>query len=773
MGTSGDLSQEQNHGIVPRFTENLFQWIASAERDEATKYQVKVSFLELYHEDIIDLLNMSTSSQINIREDVSGNITWSGVYEQLVENAADLLNCLYQGSLNRTTGSTDMNSNSSRSHAIFSVTLNQQLPQSTIHSKFHFVDLAGSERLKRTNAIGDRAKEGISINSGLLALGNVISALGDEKKKQSHVPYRNSKLTRLLQDSLGGNSQTLMLACVSPADSNANETLSTLKYANRAKNITNRVVLNQQLSEVDTMKQEIARLRHELKINDAFMKEVHAELDDLRAKNLALSNSAGKPVIDGIDETDKKPRALVVRSQRKQQTKLAQHSSSTAVEDDDDGATLVDSTSFSESVRSHRSTSTRRRKKNHSEHKKKGSSSSSSTTTTDHSTITKDNFSLDKHRSRTRKESLFIKQIKADNDASPDPTLFTKMLNLFQSSIREQKQLIHRIQELQQPVMTHDPPLKKKMNKPSLMRQPNAIMPLSNNNNMEETTHRTTRVVEENKIIPGQLKQINAHVKKAVALLKTESSALQLVDKLKCILQDITGICNTKSSKSTTTTTTQSSEVVIKRGPVALSNNTVKRVHVAESHREIQRLIAFDSVKSNTICAEICKSLKEKKFKLMREQKDLLKERKAMLKEFYKDDYAEQQQKQQYMDERIDVITVEVDFITEQLKLLQPTITSNKVEKSLIDIIKPLKEQDLRSLLFMVIQQDVVQLSVTTQLKDLTLTALERYQQGIVQLRRDYGENHKMNNQVIKDLLKSSTIKCLSNGLLLLNTIKS
>lgn len=305
-----------------------------------------------------------------------------------------------------------MNSNSSRSHAIFSVTLNQQLPQSTIHSKFHFVDLAGSERLKRTNAIGDRAKEGISINSGLLALGNVISALGDEKKKQSHVPYRNSKLTRLLQDSLGGNSQTLMLACVSPADSNANETLSTLKYANRAKNITNRVVLNQQLSEVDTMKQEIARLRHELKINDAFMKEVHVELDDLRAKNLALSNSAGKPVIDGIDETDKKSRALVVRSQRKQQTKLAQHSSSTAVEDDDDGATLVDSTSFSESVRSHRSTSTRRRKKNHSEHKKKGPSSSS-TTTTDHSTITRDNFSLDKHRSRTRKESLFIKQIKA------------------------------------------------------------------------------------------------------------------------------------------------------------------------------------------------------------------------------------------------------------------------------------------------------------------------------------------------------------------------
>lgn len=634
------------------------------------------------------------------------------------------------------------------------------------------MDLAGSERLKRTNAIGDRAKEGISINSGLLALGNVISALGDEKKKQSHVPYRNSKLTRLLQDSLGGNSQTLMLACVSPADSNANETLSTLKYANRAKNITNRVVLNQQLSEADTMKQEIARLRHELKINDAFMKEVHEELEDLRAKNLALSNGVGKPVIDAKDETDKKPRALVVRSEKKKQTKLGQRASTTVVEDDDDGATLVGSISFSESVRSHRSTSTRRKKKNHGEHKKKGISTSTTTATIDHSNITRDSFLLDKHRNRTRKESLFIKQIKANPDASSDPTLFSKMLNLFQSSIREQKQLIQRIHDIQQPEIKQDLPVKTKTNKPSLIKQPNTITPLSNSNKMEETTHRTTRVVEENKTIPSQLKQIHSHAKKALALLKTEGSTLQLVDKLKFILHDITGVCNTRSSKSITTTTTQSSEIVIKRGSLPV-NSTVKRVHVAESHREIQRLIAFDSVKSNTICTEMCKSLKEKKFKLMREQKDLLKERKEMLKEFYKDDYLEQQQKQQYMDERIDVITVEVDFITEQLKLLQPTITSNKVEKSLIDIIKPLKEQDLRSLLFMVIQQDLVQLSVTTQLKSLTLCALERYQQGIVQLRRDYGENHKMNNQVIRDLLKCSKIKCLSNGLLLLNSIKS
>ncbi|CAJ0651106.1 5467_t:CDS:2 [Entrophospora sp. SA101] len=118
----------------------------------------------------------------------------------------------------------------------------------TVTSKFHFVDLAGSERLKRTSAISERAKEGISINSGLLALGNVISALGDTNKAKhtTHIPYRDSKLTRLLQDSLGGNAQTLMIACVSPTAFNIHETHNTIKYANRARNIKNTVSLNQE-----------------------------------------------------------------------------------------------------------------------------------------------------------------------------------------------------------------------------------------------------------------------------------------------------------------------------------------------------------------------------------------------------------------------------------------------------------------------------------------------------------------------------------------------
>lgn len=171
-----------------------------------------------------------------------------------------------------------MNAQSSRSHALFTILIRRQRVMSpeeseneaghleTLTSKFHFVDLAGSERLKRTGATGDRAREGISINCGLLSLGNVISALGDQSKKASHVPYRDSKLTRLLQDSLGGNSQTLMIACISPSDRDFMETLNTLKYANRARNIKNRVQVNQDQSSrtISSLRREIAALQVEL-----------------------------------------------------------------------------------------------------------------------------------------------------------------------------------------------------------------------------------------------------------------------------------------------------------------------------------------------------------------------------------------------------------------------------------------------------------------------------------------------------------------------------
>lgn len=137
--------------------------------------------------------------------------------------------------------------------------------------------------------MGDRAKEGISINTGLLALGNVISALGDESRKVSHIPYRDSRLTRLLQDSLGGNSQTVMLACVSPADINYTETLNTLKYANRARNIRNRATVNQEMGEADRLKAQITRLKEELRGSEDFLRAVNDEMDALKREVVSLN----------------------------------------------------------------------------------------------------------------------------------------------------------------------------------------------------------------------------------------------------------------------------------------------------------------------------------------------------------------------------------------------------------------------------------------------------------------------------------------------------
>lgn len=271
--------------------------------------------------------------------------------------------------------------------------------------------------------MGDRAKEGISINSGLLALGNVISALGDEsRRQQQHIPYRNSKLTRLLQDSLGGNSQTLMLACVSPADTNANETLSTLKYANRAKNITNTVVLNQQQSLTDTLKEEIAHLKEEMRINDAFIKEVHVELDDLRTKNTALesliynNNNNGSPnSVEGNTTTDETGKLAMLMARSQQQT-ITKKSPVTSVINnnndlmDDDQVTLVGS-SADDSM--HVSTSTKRKRKSTSTNQVRkrvaAAAAAKAVTENDQDSLL---LSLDKHKHRMKKEYLFVKQMK-------------------------------------------------------------------------------------------------------------------------------------------------------------------------------------------------------------------------------------------------------------------------------------------------------------------------------------------------------------------------
>ncbi|XP_071346959.1 kinesin-like protein KIF21A isoform X4 [Trachinotus anak] len=300
MGTGFDVNiADDELGIIPRAVHHLFKGIeqrrqaAQEQGCPVPEFKINAQFLELYNEEVLDLFDstrdMKQKSHIKIHEDATGGIYTVGVTTRTVSSEAEMMQCLKLGALSRTTASTQMNVQSSRSHAIFTIHLcqvrvcasdnqetetdnrvsngNSEMDEyETLTAKFHFVDLAGSERLKRTGATGDRAKEGISINCGLLALGNVISALGDRSKRSSHVPYRDSKLTRLLQDSLGGNSQTVMIACISPSDRDFMETLNTLKYANRARNIKNKVMVNQDKAsqQISALRTEIARLQMEL-----------------------------------------------------------------------------------------------------------------------------------------------------------------------------------------------------------------------------------------------------------------------------------------------------------------------------------------------------------------------------------------------------------------------------------------------------------------------------------------------------------------------------
>ncbi|KAM6151861.1 chromosome-associated kinesin KIF4A [Rhynchocyon petersi] len=301
MGGTYTAAQENEPtvGVIPRVIQLLFREI---DKKSDFEFTLKVSYLEIYNEEILDLLcpSREKASQINIREDPKEGIKIVGLTEKTVLVALDTVSCLEQGNNCRTVASTAMNSQSSRSHAIFTISIEQRKKSdknSSFHSKLHLVDLAGSERQKKTKAEGDRLKEGININRGLLCLGNVISALGDDKKG-GFVPYRDSKLTRLLQDSLGGNSHTLMIACVSPADSNLEETLNTLRYADRARKIKNKPVVNidPQTAELNHLKQQVQQLQvlllqaHGGTLPESINMEPSENLQSLMEKNRSLED---------------------------------------------------------------------------------------------------------------------------------------------------------------------------------------------------------------------------------------------------------------------------------------------------------------------------------------------------------------------------------------------------------------------------------------------------------------------------------------------------
>ena len=261
----GVASETSLRGIIPNAFEHIFDHIALNGSND--KYLVRASYFEIYNEEIIDLLTKS-SQRLELHESDSGAVFVKDLTDVVVKSVPEIDNVLQRGKKNRSVGATLMNAESSRSHSIFSIVVeccsNDGQKERIRVGKLNLVDLAGSERQSKTGATGERLKEATKINLSLSALGNVISALVDGKS--NHIPYRDSKLTRILQDSLGGNTKTVMCANAGPADYNYDESLSTLRYANRAKNIKNRPVINEDPKDamLREYQDEIARLKERL-----------------------------------------------------------------------------------------------------------------------------------------------------------------------------------------------------------------------------------------------------------------------------------------------------------------------------------------------------------------------------------------------------------------------------------------------------------------------------------------------------------------------------
>jgi len=295
----GDREKNELKGVIPNSFAHIFGHIAKAA--ENVQFLVRVSYLEIYNEDVRDLLASKSdqhAAKLEVKERPGVGVYVKDLSSFVVNNADDMDRVMSVGNRNRSVGGTAMNARSSRSHAIFTVAVecSERGAEGGQHlrvGKLHLVDLAGSERQSKTGAEGERLKEANKINQSLSTLGNVISALVD--KKSSHVPYRNSKLTRLLQDSLGGNSYTLMFANVGPADYNYDETLGTLRYASRAKSIQNHAHINEDPK-------------------DALMRQYQKEIEELRRQ---LEDQGSEEEEDGDEgdevEVDDKVKAEVRR----------------------------------------------------------------------------------------------------------------------------------------------------------------------------------------------------------------------------------------------------------------------------------------------------------------------------------------------------------------------------------------------------------------------------------------------------------------------------
>ncbi|GMH33373.1 hypothetical protein BSKO_01207 [Bryopsis sp. KO-2023] len=303
-------------GVIPRAINRIFEVLKSNDSD----HNVQVSFLELYNEELTDLWGIqeeTKTQRLKLMEDKYGGVVVNGLEECIVENAAQIQEILERGSSKRKTAETMLNKQSSRSHSIFSVTIrmkdvNKDGEDVFKTGKLNLVDLAGSEDISRSGANQERAREAGSINQSLLTLGRVINALVNNS---SHIPYRDSKLTRLLRDSLGGKTKTCIIATVAPTVQCQEETISTLDYAHRAKNIRNKPEVNQRISRTGYIKElhmQIQRLNQELgqqRLKDGGVyvgaeqyEQMVAELGTVKqeVKNLAAGNGSKDAEIENL-----------------------------------------------------------------------------------------------------------------------------------------------------------------------------------------------------------------------------------------------------------------------------------------------------------------------------------------------------------------------------------------------------------------------------------------------------------------------------------------
>ncbi|XP_024464252.2 kinesin-like protein KIN-12E isoform X2 [Populus trichocarpa] len=303
----GTRRHSVNCGMTPRVFEYLFSRIQKekeARKEEKIKFTCKCSFLEIYNEQILDLLDPS-SSNLQIREDVKKGIYVDNLKEIEVASARDVLQQLIQGAANRKVAATNMNCASSRSHSVFTCIIESKWEsQGVTHHRFarlNLVDLAGSERQKSSGAEGERLKEATNINKSLSTLGLVIMNLVSiSNGKSLHVPYRDSKLTFLLQDSLGGNSKTIIIANISPSLCCSLETLSTLKFAQRAKFIKNNAIINEDaLGDVIVMRMQIQQLKKEVSRLRSLVNEGVENLDN-DTSSLSFLGSPGQFKWEGL-----------------------------------------------------------------------------------------------------------------------------------------------------------------------------------------------------------------------------------------------------------------------------------------------------------------------------------------------------------------------------------------------------------------------------------------------------------------------------------------